>query len=109
MRCLQLYGTFDNLIRPDRFVAHPRPISKCMDQTAVPRVPVAEEQVPVSAPVVGARRQVPQGGRRENGTQAGRYKALYDNNVRKRHGDIQVGDSVFVRTHVLEPTRSPKL
>jgi hypothetical protein len=41
--------------------------------------------------------------------QLARYKALYDKHVRKRHGGIQVGDSVFVRTHVLEPARSPKL
>ena len=38
-----------------------------------------------------------------------RYKDLYDRHVRKRHGSIQMGDSVFVRTHVLEPARSPKL
>ena len=37
-----------------------------------------------------------------------RYKDLYDRHVRKRHGSIQMGDSVFVRIHVLEPARSPK-
>jgi transposase InsO family protein len=38
-----------------------------------------------------------------------RYKSLYDYHVRRRHSDLQVGDSVFVRTHMLEPGRSPKL
>ena len=38
-----------------------------------------------------------------------RYKEMYDLHVRKRHGSIQLGDSVFVRTHVIEPARSPKL
>jgi transposase InsO family protein len=38
-----------------------------------------------------------------------RYKYLYDYHVRKRHSQLQVGDSVFVRTHMLEPGRSPKL
>jgi hypothetical protein len=76
MRCLQLDGTFDNWIRPDRVVVHPGSMSKCLDQTTVPRVPVAEEQVPVSAPVVGARRKVPRGGRREHGTQAGKVQGI---------------------------------
>jgi hypothetical protein len=38
-----------------------------------------------------------------------RYKDLYGRHVRKRDGSIQIGDSVFVRTHVLEPALSPKL
>lgn len=38
-----------------------------------------------------------------------RYKYLYDYHVRRRHADLQVGDSVFVKTFMLEPGRSPKL
>ena len=38
-----------------------------------------------------------------------RYKYLYDHHVRRRHDSLQVGDSVFVRTYMLEPGRSPKL
>ena len=38
-----------------------------------------------------------------------RYKKLYDAHVRRRHHDLEIGDSVFVRTHVIEPARSPKL
>jgi hypothetical protein len=38
-----------------------------------------------------------------------RYKLRYDDLVRRRAAGIQVGDSVLVRTHVLEPGRSPKL
>jgi transposase InsO family protein len=38
-----------------------------------------------------------------------RYKQKYDRHVRSRHGAVQLGESVFVRTHVIEPARSPKL
>jgi transposase InsO family protein len=38
-----------------------------------------------------------------------RYKQMYDLHVRRRHGAVHLGDSVFVRTHVIEPARSPKL
>jgi transposase InsO family protein len=38
-----------------------------------------------------------------------RYKYLYDHHVRRRSANLQVGDSVFVRTHMIEPGRSPKL
>jgi hypothetical protein len=38
-----------------------------------------------------------------------RYKQMYDRHVRRRHGAVHLGDSVFVRTHVIEPARSPKL
>jgi hypothetical protein len=38
-----------------------------------------------------------------------RYKKLYDSHVRRRHHDLEISDSVFVRTHVIEPARSPKL
>jgi hypothetical protein len=29
--------------------------------------------------------------------------------VRRRHHELEIGDSVFVKTHVIEPSRSPKL
>jgi hypothetical protein len=38
-----------------------------------------------------------------------RYKKLCDTHVRRRHHDLEISDSVFVRTHVIEPARSPKL
>jgi hypothetical protein len=38
-----------------------------------------------------------------------RYKRLYDYHVRKRHDNLEIGDSVLVRTYVLEPGRSSKL
>jgi hypothetical protein len=37
-----------------------------------------------------------------------RHKEVLDRHVRKR-ADIDIGDSVFVRTYVTEPARSPKL
>jgi hypothetical protein len=42
-------------------------------------------------------------------TRLQRYKKIYDYHVRRRHGDLELGDSVLVRTHVIEPSRSPKL
>jgi hypothetical protein len=38
-----------------------------------------------------------------------RYKRMYDSHVWKRYGEIQLGDSVYVRNHVLEPALSLKL
>jgi hypothetical protein len=38
-----------------------------------------------------------------------RYKRQYDVRVRNKHKSLQIGDQVLVRTHVLEPGRSPKL
>jgi Chromo (CHRromatin Organisation MOdifier) domain len=37
-----------------------------------------------------------------------RHKAVYDKHLKQRT-DVDVGDTVFVRTYVMEPTRSPKL
>jgi hypothetical protein len=37
------------------------------------------------------------------------YEKLYDTHVRRRDHDLEIGESVFVRTHVIEPARSPKL
>jgi hypothetical protein len=37
------------------------------------------------------------------------YKYLYDHHVCRRHDNLKVGYSVFVRTYMLEPGRSPKL
>jgi hypothetical protein len=37
-----------------------------------------------------------------------RHKAVYDKRVKQRT-DVDVGDTVFVRTYVTEPARSPKL
>jgi Chromo (CHRromatin Organisation MOdifier) domain len=37
-----------------------------------------------------------------------RHKEVFDRHVRKR-ADIDIGDTVFVRTYVTEPARSPKL
>jgi hypothetical protein len=34
---------------------------------------------------------------------------MSDGAMERRHGAVQLGDSVFVRTHVIEPARSPKL
>jgi hypothetical protein len=42
-------------------------------------------------------------------TRLARYKRLYDHHVRRRHKNLLIGDSVFVRTHLLEPGRTPKL
>jgi hypothetical protein len=42
-------------------------------------------------------------------TRLARYKKLYDYHVRRRHTDLELGDSVLVKTHVLEPGRSSKL
>jgi hypothetical protein len=33
---------------------------------------------------------------------------LYDHHVRRRHKTLLIGDTVFVRTHLLEPGRTPK-
>jgi hypothetical protein len=38
-----------------------------------------------------------------------RYKYLNEYHVRHRHADLQVGESVFVKTFMLESSRSPKL
>jgi hypothetical protein len=38
-----------------------------------------------------------------------RYKKLYDAHARRRHHDLEIGDSVFVNTHVFKTARSSKL
>jgi hypothetical protein len=47
--------------------------------------------------------------REKNLLQLGRYKRIYDHKVKSRHKDLQLGDSVLIRTYMLEPARSPKL
>jgi hypothetical protein len=37
-----------------------------------------------------------------------RYKRVYYHKVRNRHADLQLGDSVLIRTYMLEPSRRPK-
>jgi transposase InsO family protein len=38
-----------------------------------------------------------------------RYKKIYDHKVKTRHKGLQLGDSVLIRTYMMEPSRSPKL
>jgi hypothetical protein len=44
----------------------------------------------------------------KNLLQLERYKNVYDHKVKNRHKDLQLGDSVLIRTFMLEPSRSPK-
>jgi hypothetical protein len=44
----------------------------------------------------------------KNCLQLERYLSVYDHKVRNRHADLQIGDSVLIRTYMLEPSRSPK-
>jgi transposase InsO family protein len=44
----------------------------------------------------------------KNLLQLERYKNVYDHKVKNRHKDLQLGDSVLIRTYMLEPSRSPK-
>jgi hypothetical protein len=44
----------------------------------------------------------------KNRLQLERYLSVYDHKVRNRHADLQIGDSVLIRTYMLEPSRSPK-
>jgi transposase InsO family protein len=45
----------------------------------------------------------------KNILQLERYKRIYDHKVKTRHKDLQLGDSVLIRTYMMEPSRSPKL
>ena len=38
-----------------------------------------------------------------------RYKRIYDHKEKSRHKNLQLGDSVLIRTYTMEPSRSPKL
>lgn len=47
--------------------------------------------------------------REKNLLQLERYKKIYDHKVKTRHKGLQLGDSVLIRTYMMEPSRSPKL